>query len=74
MNREKAEKALQILAVRDGVSVGYVRAEIQNAIDVGMANPDPRIQAFWKAVPHKGARPTPEDVICFITEKLNKKL
>lgn len=64
---------MRILAARDSVSDGYVRAEIQNAIDAGMANPDPHIQAFWKAVPHQGARPTPEDVICFITKKLNKK-
>ncbi|MHB8061773.1 MAG: hypothetical protein ACYDG2_03930 [Ruminiclostridium sp.] len=65
---------MRVLAARDGVSVGYVRTEIQTAIDAGMANPDPRIQAFWKAVPHNGERLTPEDFICFITEKLNRKL
>ncbi len=64
LNREKAKKAFTIIAKRDGVSVGHVRAEIQRAIDAGMANPDPRVQAFWKAVPHTGERPSPEDVIC----------
>ena len=70
MNKEKARKAFKILAKRDGVSVGYVRAEIQNAINEGMANPDPRIQAFWRTVPRTGASLTPEDFICFIAEKL----
>ncbi len=73
MNRIKAERALQILAAKDGVSVGYVRAKIQDAIDIGMANPDPHIRAYWKAIPHHGERPTPEDVICFIAENVNKK-
>lgn len=74
MNRKKAERALQILAAKDGVSVGYVRTKIQNAIDIGMANPDPHIRAYWEAIPHHGERPTPEDVICFFAENLTKKL
>ncbi len=74
MNRIKAERALQILAAKDGVSVGYVRAKIQTAIDIGTANPDPHIRAYWKAIPRHGERLTPEDVICFISENVNKKL
>lgn len=74
MNRKEAEKALRILAARDGVTAGYVRAKIQNAIDIGMANLDPHIRAYWKAIPHHGERPTPEDVICFIAENISKKL
>lgn len=74
MNRKRAERALKAVAARDGVTVEYVRAEIQNAIDIGMANPDLHIRAYWKAIPHHGERPTPEDVISFMAEDVTKKL
>lgn len=47
-----------------------VRAEIQKAIDVGFADPDPNIQKEWKKMKLKGERPTPEEVIAYVVDCL----
>jgi hypothetical protein len=73
LNKRKAERALRKLAERERVTVGFIRAKIQEAIDIGMSNPDPDIQRFWKSIPHQGDRPTPEDVICFMGERVTTK-
>lgn len=72
MNKRKIQKALKKIAERDGVSVAYVRTEIQKAIDSGFDNPDPKAQAEWKKIPYKGERPTPEEVISYEVEKLKR--
>ncbi|MGC4018691.1 MAG: hypothetical protein QM793_05320 [Muricomes sp.] len=69
MKQKKAEKMLRTMAAREGVSVHTVRAQIQKAIDIGMSDPDPLVKAFWDNIPHKGERPSPEEVICFLGEK-----
>lgn len=74
MNKKKVERALKKLAERERVTVGYIRSKIQEAIDIGMADPDPNIRAFWEAIPYQGERPTPEDVIGFIGESVNNKI
>ncbi len=63
MNAAKAERALKQLAKKEGVSVEAVRHEIEIAIAEARKSTDPKAQAFWKAVPHKGEYPTPEEVI-----------
>ena len=63
MNTAKAKKALKQLAKREGVSVETVRHEIEIAIAEARKSTDPKAQAFWKSVPHKGEYPTPEEVI-----------
>ncbi len=65
MNTAKAEKALHQLAQREGINVDAMRHEIETAINIALENPDPKTQAFWKSVPHKGACPTPEEVILY---------
>lgn len=46
MNKAKAERALKKVAEREGMTVRHIRAEIQKAIDIGLADPDPCIQAY----------------------------
>ena len=41
----KANKALQVIALKHGVSVEEIRKEIQFAIDEGMKNSNLQIQA-----------------------------
>jgi hypothetical protein len=72
MNKKKVRKALKIIAERDGVTVKYVHSEIQKAIYLGMTNPDPQVKAYWLGIPHKGDKPTPEEVVSFMAEKVNK--
>jgi len=58
------------LAKLKGVSVEKIRKEIQIAIDSGLSNPDPVIQANWAKIPKKGAKHTPEEVIAYMAEKI----
>lgn len=66
MDTAKAKKALKKLAQREGVSEETVRREIEVAIAEAMKSPEPQAQAFWRTIPHKGERPTPEEVIAYI--------
>ncbi len=59
-------KALKIIAKRNGVSIAEVRREIQEALDEGMRNPDPKIQAYWNSIPRRSKKPTVEEVFSFI--------
>jgi hypothetical protein len=64
----KAERALEQIAKKNHVSVATVRHEIEIAIAAASKNTDPKIQAFWKSVPHKREYPTPEEVIAYIAD------
>lgn len=70
----KANKALKIIALKHGVSVEEIRKEIQFAIDEGMKNSNPQIQAYWNSVPRRGKKPTPEEVVVHITRSIKNKI
>ncbi len=64
----KPQNALEIIAAKEGISLEEVRREIQLAIDDAMKNPDPKVQAEWRKIPKKGKKPTPEEVIEFVSK------
>ena len=64
------QKAISIIAKKDGVSTKQVLIELQKAIDEGFSNPDPAIHAEWAKIPCKGTRPTPEELITYEVNKL----
>lgn len=64
-------KILEITAEKCGVSVGEVRSGIAAAIDAGMESTSPEAAAFWKSVPRHGEKPTPEELLEFLTEKIS---
>ena len=70
---DKIKRSLASVAKQNGVSVNEVNREIQKAIDLGIANPDPHTQAFWNSVPRAGERPTPEEVIGFFAKEIKCK-
>lgn len=72
MDIGKAKKALIKLAQQNGVSEEAVRREIEFAITEAMKNPEPKAQAFWKSIPHKGELPTPEEVIVYIADMVKE--
>jgi len=72
MKRSKGAKAIVELATQKGISVEEIRREIQLAIDLGMANQDPNVQACWKKMIKNGVKPTPEDVIEYIAKQVEK--
>lgn len=69
----KIDRILEKIAIQNGVSVSEVRSEMQHAIDEGMKNPDPKVQEYWSAIPHKSEKPTLEEVLVHLTKKAKKK-
>lgn len=61
--KSKGQKALEQVAVQNGVSVDEVCAEIQQAIEIGMSNPNPEIKLKWQQLCKNGVPPTPEELI-----------
>ncbi|MDE6746062.1 MAG: hypothetical protein K2J72_05420 [Oscillospiraceae bacterium] len=70
----KAKNAISKVAQDNGISVEEVRAEIQKTIDEGMKSTSPQAVEFWKKVPRKGEKPTPEEFIDYMREYLSREL
>lgn len=73
MRKSKVTKAFEQLAIRDGISVAEVREEIQKAIDIGMASPDPDVQKQWSKMSYRGEKPTPEEVVMYLTKQVKSR-
>lgn len=69
----EARKALRLVAMREGVSVSYVEAEIQKAMLYGMNSSDPQVRAQWDRIPCAGDYPTPEEFIVWITSEFARE-
>lgn len=63
-----AKKTLEAIAKKNGTSIEAVKREIDFAIAAARENSDPKVQAFWNSVPHKGEVPTPEEFIAYIAK------
>ena len=68
ITEKAAAKALKAVAKKHGVSVEEVRWEIEQAISAAKESQEEKAVRFWSAVPHKGERPTPEEVIAYLIE------
>ena len=71
MDKEKmkiARNAIKKIAKHDGVSVDYVRKQMQIAMLNGLCSNEPKVKQFWDRVPREGQIPTPEELIIYITE------
>ena len=68
-----AENAIRKIAIREGVTVEYVRKQIQIAMINGLCSTDPKVKAFWDAVPCEKDVPTPEELIIYISETIKRK-
>ena len=65
---KSAQNAIKNIAERDGVSVDYVRKQMQLAMLNGLSSTDPQIKGYWSSIPRRGEVPTPEELIIFIAE------
>ena len=65
-----ADQALQAVAQHNSTTVDEVKKEITIAILAGMSNPDPAVQARWKAIPHAGDVPAPKEMITYISKRV----
>lgn len=66
-----AEKAIQQIAVKEGVSVEEVRKQMKLAMLAGLCSQDPIVQARWKKIPCKGEVPTPEELITYLATHID---
>ena len=73
MRNKKAAKAFEQIATRDGVSVEYVREEIQKVIDIGFESTDPAVMEQWRKIPCRGVKPTPEEVVMHLSKQVKIK-
>mgnify|MGYP000012445972 CR=1 FL=1 len=71
-NKLSAERAIKILAQRDGVSEDEIIGEIEKAIKIGMGNSDPKVQKKWKELYGENRTPTAEKLITKIAEYIVK--
>lgn len=54
------------------VSEADVKKEISEAIKIGISDPDSTVQQKWREIPHKGDKPTPEELILWICSQIGK--
>ena len=67
------ENAIRKIAEREDVSTEYVRKQMQIAMINGLCSTDPKVKAFWDAVPCEKDIPTPEELILYISETVRRK-
>lgn len=70
---EAAEKAIEQIALKHGVTVNEVRKQINIAMINGLISDDPKIKRFWENVPRAGEIPTPEELIAHLSNVMKKK-
>lgn len=71
---EQANQVFGTIAAREGVSVEKVKNDILFAMEVGMADPDPKVKNIWKSIPCVGEKPTPEELLVWAVGKMQTTL
>lgn len=73
MSLDKARRAIELTARREGITAEQVRREIQEAIEQAFDNPPNDLAAYKiRQIPCKGERPTPEEFIVYVTKQASK--
>ena len=67
---KRAKRAIRRLSLAYGVSEKEARAEMEEAMLAGMADPDPEIQAQWAAIRWRNGKPTVDEFVAYITEQV----
>lgn len=55
------------IAKQNGVTPAEVKKDIREAIRIGMASPDPSVQAHWRRMSPTGAEPSINQVLTYLT-------
>lgn len=72
MKKGKFNKVMKVIGQREGISPKEVEKEIQKAIDAAFYSSDMETKVEWAKIPCKGERPTPEEFIDYMSEKVNE--
>jgi len=67
---ESARRAIEGVALKEGLTVEEVRASMMEAIEEAFNSPDPIVQARWAQIPREGDIPTPEELIIWVGKRL----
>lgn len=67
-----AERAIKMIALREGISENEVREEIEKAIEAAMNNSDPEIKKKWNTLSRDRKNPTAEELISKIASRIIK--
>lgn len=72
----QARGVIQQTAKKNGVSYDEIYRDMQDAITHALNSTDPSALSFWHTVQQvtKGEMPTPEDVILFVSERINRRI
>ncbi len=70
----QAKSIIRRIASMENVSVNAVYADMEKAISFGFNHPDRKIRAKWEEIPKKGMRPTPEEVIVWASDQLQRSI
>jgi len=70
MSKSKGAKAIERVALNNGVSVAEVRREIEAAMNFSRRSSEPQAQAFWDEYIKNGTEPTPEEFIIYMAKKV----
>jgi EAL domain-containing protein (putative c-di-GMP-specific phosphodiesterase class I) len=76
MNKKRlqiAKNSIIKLAEQEGVSVEYVRIQLEEAIQNGLDSEDEKKRAFWESIPRERDVPTPEEVVLYISEQVKRR-
>ena len=74
MDIKRAQRAMEQVAQRNGVSLEQVQAEIEQAIAEAMARTenDPETKKLWDKIPRTDGRVTPQDLIAYVGNQIEK--
>ena len=72
MRKRNFNKVMNAIGKAEGISPKEVEKEIQIAINSGFDHPDAAVRAAWAKVPFHGERPTPQEVIEYLCNKMKK--
>ena len=70
MKKSKGTRAIEQLALQKGISIAEIREEIEIAINAAMTNPDPAAKKFWSEIMKNAKKPTPEELIEYLSGKV----
>ena len=68
----RAAEAIRSIAKTNGIPEAQVRLEMEQAIQAGRDNPDPRVQAYWASSPFQDRMPSPEEFILWVVQQIDQ--
>ena len=68
------ENIWEAVAKKHNTTPNEVYEEIAKVIDIGLSDPDPKVQAEWANIKSKGDKPTPEELLAYCVKQLGSNV